>query len=49
MHVLVGKILQLDELLRMEINRMPGVQNIETTVCMKTIKPRAPLTGCLRA
>jgi Lrp/AsnC family leucine-responsive transcriptional regulator len=49
MHVLVGEIAQLDELLRMEISRMPGVQKIETTVCMKTIKPRAPLTGCLRA
>ena len=48
MHVLVGEIPQLDELLRMEISRMPGVQKIETTVCMKTIKPRAPLTGCLR-
>jgi len=27
---------------------MPGVQKLETTVCMKTIKPRAPLTGCIR-
>jgi len=27
---------------------MPGVQKLETTVCMKTIKPRAPITGCLR-
>jgi len=24
------------------------VQKLETTVCMKTIKPRAPITGCLR-
>lgn len=48
MHVLVGEIPQLDELLRMEISRMPGVRKIETTVCLKTIKPRAALTGCLR-
>jgi Lrp/AsnC family leucine-responsive transcriptional regulator len=48
MHVLVGEIAQLDELLRMEIRRMPGVQKLETTVCLKTIKARAPLTGCLR-
>ncbi len=48
MHVLVGEIGQLDELLRMEIRRMPGVQKLETTVCLKTIKARAPLTGCIR-
>lgn len=48
MHVLVGEVADLDQLLRMEIRRMPGVQKLETTVCMKTIKPRAPLTGCLR-
>ncbi len=48
MHVLVAEIAQLDRLLRMEISRMPGVQTVETTVCMKTIKPRASLTGCLR-
>ena len=48
MHVLVGEIADLDQLLRMEIRRMPGVQKLETTVCMKTIKPRAPLSGCLR-
>jgi Lrp/AsnC family leucine-responsive transcriptional regulator len=48
MHVLVAEIAQLDQLLRMEIRRMPGVQKLETTVCMKTIKPRAPITGCIR-
>ncbi len=47
MHVLVGEVAALDELLRMQISRMPGVQRIETTVCMKTIKPRAPVSGCL--
>ena len=48
MHVLVSGIEELDSLLRMEISQMPGVQRIETTVCLKTIKHRAPLTGCLR-
>jgi len=48
MHVLVGDVAQLDELLRLQIRRMPGVQRLETTVCMKTIKARAPLTGCIR-
>ena len=47
-HVLVAGISELDSLLRMEISRMPGVQRIETTVCLKTIKQRAPVTGCLR-
>ncbi len=48
MHVLVPGISELDRLLRMEISQLPGVQKIETTVCMKTIKHRAPITGCLR-
>jgi Lrp/AsnC family leucine-responsive transcriptional regulator len=47
-HVLVEGIGELDSLLRMEISQLPGVQKIETTVCMKTIKHRAPITGCLR-
>jgi Lrp/AsnC family transcriptional regulator, leucine-responsive regulatory protein len=48
MHVLVAGIDELDSLLRMEISQLPGVQRIETTVCMKTIKHRTPITGCLR-
>jgi len=48
MHVLVSGIEELDSLLRMEISQMPGVQRIETTVCMKTIKHRSAITGCLR-
>lgn len=47
MHLLVGEIEALDRLLRLQVRRMPGVQRIETTVCMKTFKPRAPLSGCL--
>ncbi len=48
MHVLVAGIAELDSLLRMEISQLPGVRKIETTVCMKTIKHRTPITGCLR-
>jgi len=48
MHVLVAGITELDSLLRLEISQMPGVQRIETTVCMKTIKHRSSITGCLR-
>ena len=48
MHVLAAGIAELDKLLRLEISQLPGVQRIETTVCMKTIKQRAPITGCLR-
>ncbi len=48
MHVLVADISELDHLLRMEISRMPGVEGLETTVCMKTIKHRTSLTQCLR-
>lgn len=47
MHVLVRDIAALDELLRGEISRLPGVQRIVTTVCMKTIKEDAPVMGCL--
>jgi len=46
-HVLVAGIGELDSLL-MEISQLPGVRKIETTVCMKTIKHRTAITGCLR-
>ena len=48
LHVLVADILELDTLLRMEIAQLPGVHSISTTVCMKTIKHRSTITGCLR-
>ena len=34
----------LDELLRHELSNLPGVHRLSTTVCLKTIKARAPLT-----
>jgi Lrp/AsnC family transcriptional regulator, leucine-responsive regulatory protein len=48
LHVLVPEIADLDELLRAEISRLPGVLRMVTTVCMKTIKHRSAATGCLR-
>jgi Lrp/AsnC family transcriptional regulator, leucine-responsive regulatory protein len=48
LHVLAPDIGVLDEVLREEISRMPGVQRTVTTVCLKTIKAGAPVTGCLR-
>lgn len=34
----------LDDLLRNELSKLPGVHRLSTTVCLKTIKSRAPLT-----
>ena len=33
----------LDDLLRHELSKLPGVHRLSTTVCLKTIKSRAPL------
>lgn len=35
---------RLDDLLRNELSKLPGVHRLATTVCLKTIKSRAPLT-----
>lgn len=34
----------LDDLLRHELSVLPGVHRLSTTVCLKTIKSRAPLS-----
>jgi Lrp/AsnC family transcriptional regulator, leucine-responsive regulatory protein len=46
LHVLVPGIAALDELLRTEISWMPGVQQLVTTVGMKTIKHGGPIMDC---
>lgn len=46
--VLVPGIADLDALLRTEISRLPGVQRIVTTVCVKTIKHRTSIVDCVR-
>lgn len=48
LHVLVRGIAELDDLLRSQVSRLPGVQRLDTTVCMKTIKHRGSLMACLR-
>jgi Lrp/AsnC family transcriptional regulator, leucine-responsive regulatory protein len=35
----------LDDLLRHDLSKLPGVHRLSTTVCLKTIKSRAPLTS----
>jgi Lrp/AsnC family leucine-responsive transcriptional regulator len=46
LHVLVSGIAALDEVLRDEISRMPGVQRQTTTIGMKTIKRGASIVEC---
>jgi Lrp/AsnC family transcriptional regulator, leucine-responsive regulatory protein len=46
LHVLVAGIAALDDLLRMDIARMPGVQRQTTTIGMKTIKRNASIVEC---
>jgi Lrp/AsnC family leucine-responsive transcriptional regulator len=46
LHLLVPGISALDGLLRTEISRMPGVQRLQTTVGMKTIKQRGSIMEC---
>jgi Lrp/AsnC family leucine-responsive transcriptional regulator len=49
LHILVPGIAALDELLRNEVSRMPGVQRLITTVAMKTIKHRGSIMECASA
>ena len=46
LHALVGGIGALDELLRNDIARIPGVQRLTTTVGMKAIKCRGSIMDC---
>lgn len=48
LQILVPGIDELDTLLRAELSRLPGVQRISTTVCVKSIKKRAAIVECLR-
>jgi Lrp/AsnC family leucine-responsive transcriptional regulator len=49
LHVLVSGIAALDEFLRADIARMPGVQRQSTTIGMKTIKARGSIMDCAAA
>lgn len=48
LQVLVPGIDDLDTLLRAELSRLPGVQRISTTVCVKSIKRRTAIVECIR-
>jgi Lrp/AsnC family transcriptional regulator, leucine-responsive regulatory protein len=48
LHVLVPGIAALDEVLRADIARMPGVQRQTTTIGMKTIKRAASIVECAK-
>ena len=48
LHVLVSGIAALDEVLREDIARMPGVQRQTTTIGMKTIKRSASIVECAK-
>ncbi len=43
LRVYARSVEHLDDLLRYEISKLPGVQASSTTVCLKTIKARGPL------
>jgi Lrp/AsnC family leucine-responsive transcriptional regulator len=49
LHVLVTGIAALDDFLRNEVSRMPGVQRLHTTVGTKAIKQRASILECAGA
>lgn len=49
LHVLVPGIAELDDLLKSEISRLPGLQRETTTVAMKTIKHRGLIMDCVPA
>lgn len=42
--VFARSVEHLDDLLRHELSKLPGVHRLSTTVCLKTIKARASLT-----
>ena len=48
LHVLVPSVAALDEILRTDVARMPGVQRQTTTIGMKTIKRGASIVECAK-
>jgi len=45
LRVYASSVEHLDELLRHEISKLPGVQSSSTTICLKTIKSNGSLAG----
>jgi Lrp/AsnC family leucine-responsive transcriptional regulator len=48
LQVLAPDIAALDGLLRGELAKLPGVERVTTTVCLKTIKRRGGIMPCVR-
>ncbi|UTW54712.1 Lrp/AsnC family transcriptional regulator [Kordiimonas sp. SCSIO 12610] len=46
--VYAKSVAHIDDLLRYEISKLPGVQSSETTICLKTIKSNGSLVNCSR-
>lgn len=44
LRVYARSVEHLDQLLRHELSKLPGVHRIATNICLKTIKPRSSLT-----
>ena len=53
LRIFARSVEHLDELLRHDLSKLPGVHRMATNICLKTIKPRASLTewavSCLDA
>lgn len=41
--IFAGSVEHLDDLLRHELSKLPGVDRLDSTICLKTIKRNAPL------
>ena len=45
LRIYARSVAHLDDLLRHDLSKLPGVHRLSTTVCLKTIKSHAPLTS----
>lgn len=48
LQILVADIAALDGLLRGDLAKLPGVERVATTVCLKTIKSRSGIMPCVK-
>ncbi|MFM2043112.1 MAG: hypothetical protein RLY86_1688 [Pseudomonadota bacterium] len=49
LRVVARDVAALDDLLRVELSRLPGVKTFSTRICLKTIFQSRPVTACLPA
>lgn len=49
LRIFAKSVEHLDDLLRHELSKLPGVHRLATVICLKTIKRRSPLTEWARA